>query len=71
VLVEIDHGGELVTRYGYSKKVNVKISDVVMKGQSIAVMGSTGRSTGPHVHYEVIHKSKQQAPLRYVYRKSS
>ncbi|MFT5839003.1 MAG: murein DD-endopeptidase MepM/ murein hydrolase activator NlpD [Flavobacteriales bacterium] len=70
-LVEIDHGGGLVTRYGHNKKVNVKIGDVVTKGQSIAVMGNTGRSTGAHVHYEVIHKGKQQDPLPYVYRKSS
>jgi hypothetical protein len=70
-LVEIDHGGGLVTRYGHNKQVNVKIGDVVTKGQSIAVMGSTGRSTGPHVHYEVIHHGQQQDPLPYVYRKSS
>jgi murein DD-endopeptidase MepM/ murein hydrolase activator NlpD len=70
-LVEIDHGGDLVTRYGHNKKVNVKVGNVVTKGQSIAVMGSTGRSTGPHVHYEVIHRGKQQDPLPYVYRKSS
>ena len=70
-LVEIDHGGGLVTRYGHNKKVNVKIGDVVTKGQSIAVMGSTGRSTGPHVHYEVILKGKPQDPLPYVYRKGS
>jgi murein DD-endopeptidase MepM/ murein hydrolase activator NlpD len=70
-LVEIDHGGGLTTRYGHNKEVNVKIGDVVTKGQSIAVMGNTGRSTGAHVHYEVIHKGKQQDPLPYVYRKSS
>jgi hypothetical protein len=70
-LVEIDHGGDLVTLYGHNKKVNVKVGNVVTKGQSIAMMGSTGRSTGPHVHYEVIHKGKQQDPLPYVYRKSS
>ena len=70
-LVEIDHGGGLVTRYGHNKELNVKIGDVVTKGQSIAVMGNTGRSTGAHVHYEVVHKGKQQDPLPYVYRKSS
>ena len=70
-LVEIDHGGGFVTRYGHNKKVNVKIGDVVTKGQSIAVMGSTGRSTGPHVHYEVLLKGKPQDPLPYVYRKGS
>lgn len=70
-LVEIDHGNGLVTRYGHNKELNVKIGDVVTKGQSIAVMGNTGRSTGAHVHYEVIKKGKQQDPLPYVYRKSS
>jgi murein DD-endopeptidase MepM/ murein hydrolase activator NlpD len=70
-LVEIDHGGGLVTRYGHNKKINVKIGDVVTKGQNIAVMGNTGRSTGAHVHYEVIHKGKRQDPLPYVYRKST
>ena len=70
-LVEIDHGDGLVTRYGHNKELNVKIGDVVTKGQSVAVMGNTGRSTGAHVHYEVIRKGKQQDPLPYVYRKSS
>jgi murein DD-endopeptidase MepM/ murein hydrolase activator NlpD len=70
-LVEIDHGDGLVTRYGHNKEVNVKIGDVVTKGQTIAEMGNTGRSTGAHVHYEVIRKGKQQDPLPYVYRKSS
>jgi murein DD-endopeptidase MepM/ murein hydrolase activator NlpD len=70
-LVEIDHGDGLVTRYGHNKELNVKIGDVVTKGQTIAEMGNTGRSTGAHVHYEVIRKGKQQDPLPYVYRKSS
>ncbi|WP_299080824.1 M23 family metallopeptidase [uncultured Paraglaciecola sp.] len=70
-LVEIDHGDGLVTRYGHNKGINVKIGDVVTKGQHIAVMGNTGRSTGAHVHYEVIRKGKQQDPLPYVYRKRS
>jgi murein DD-endopeptidase MepM/ murein hydrolase activator NlpD len=70
-LVEIDHGNGLVTRYGHNKELNVKIGDVVTKGQSVAVMGNTGRSTGAHVHYEVIQKGKKQDPLPYVYRKSS
>ena len=70
-LVEIDHGDGLVTRYGHNRAVNVKIGDVVTKGQAIAELGNTGRSTGAHVHYEVIHKGKQQDPLPYVYRKSS
>lgn len=67
-LVEIDHGDGLVTRYGHSKQLNVRIGDVVTKGQHIASMGSTGRSTGVHVHYEVLRKGKQQDPLPFVYR---
>ncbi|WP_133470116.1 M23 family metallopeptidase [Paraglaciecola marina] len=68
-LVEINHGNGLTTRYGHNKSLNVKIGDVVTKGQNIAVMGNTGRSTGAHVHYEVIRKGKQLDPLPFVYRK--
>lgn len=68
-LVEIDHGDGLVTRYGHNKELSVKIGDVVTRGQAIAKMGSTGRSTGAHVHYEVLKDGKQQDPLPYVYRK--
>ncbi|KXI30916.1 M23 family metallopeptidase [Paraglaciecola hydrolytica] len=68
LLVEIDHGEGLVTRYGHSKQLNVKIGDVVTKGQQIAYMGNTGRSTGAHVHYEVLRKGQQLDPLPYVYR---
>ncbi|GAC15594.1 M23 family metallopeptidase [Aliiglaciecola lipolytica] len=68
-LVEIDHGNGIVTRYGHNKALSVKIGDVVTKGQEIALMGSTGRSTGAHVHYEVIKNGKQLDPLPFVYRK--
>jgi murein DD-endopeptidase MepM/ murein hydrolase activator NlpD len=67
-LVQIDHGNGLVTRYAHNKQVNVKIGDVVTKGQSIALMGNTGRSTGAHVHYEVINKGQPQDPLPFVHR---
>ena len=67
-LVEIDHGDGLATRYGHNKQLNVKIGDVVTKGQNIALMGNTGRSTGAHVHYEVLRKGKQLDPLPFVYR---
>lgn len=67
-LVEIEHGDGFVTRYGHNKSLHVKIGDVVTKGQKIAAMGSTGRSTGAHVHYEVLRHGKQVDPLKYVYR---
>lgn len=68
-LVEIDHGDGIVTRYGHNKSIEVDVGDLVTKGQIIGKMGSTGRSTGPHVHYEVIKRGKQIDPLPYVYRK--
>ncbi|MCE9680285.1 peptidoglycan DD-metalloendopeptidase family protein [Shewanella sp. AS1] len=69
-LVEIDHGNGLRTRYGHNKSLSVAVGDVVAKGQSIAKMGSTGRSTGPHVHYEVLRDGQQIDPQKYVYRKA-
>ncbi|TRX52710.1 M23 family metallopeptidase [Thalassomonas sp. M1454] len=69
-LIEIDHGTGYKTRYGHNKALLVKVGDVVSKGQVIALMGSTGRSTGPHVHYEILKDDKQINPIKYVYRKS-
>ena len=69
-LVEINHGDGLKTRYGHNKKLLVHVGDIVTKGQVIAKMGSTGRSTGPHVHYEILHNNKQINPLKFVYRKA-
>ncbi|WNC68060.1 M23 family metallopeptidase [Thalassotalea nanhaiensis] len=68
-LVEIDHGTGYKTRYAHNKTHLVKVGDVVSKGQAIAKMGSTGRSTGPHVHYEILRNDKQINPTKYVYRK--
>ncbi len=65
-LVEINHGNGYVTRYGHNKKILVKVGDTVKKGQTIAMMGSTGRSTGPHVHFEVHKNGRVVDPIRYV-----
>jgi len=69
-LVEVNHGGGYVTRYGHAKELLVKVGDVIDKGQTIALMGNTGRSTGPHVHFEVLRAGNPVDPLRYVNRKS-
>lgn len=70
-LVEIDHGDGLITRYGHCKTVEVKVGDVVQKGQVVALMGSTGRSTGPHVHFEVLHNGRSKDPVKYIARSSN
>jgi murein DD-endopeptidase MepM/ murein hydrolase activator NlpD len=65
-LVEVTHGNGYVTRYGHNKKLLVAVGDTVKKGQQIAVLGSTGRSTGPHVHFEVVHNGQQVNPSKYI-----
>lgn len=69
-LVQIDHGDGLVTRYAHAKTIQVEVGDVVQKGQVVALMGSTGRSTGPHVHFEVIRNGKSENPVKYIQRAS-
>jgi len=68
LLVEVDHGGGLKTRYAHAKEILVSVGAVVTKGQTVALMGNTGRSTGPHVHYEVLSKERQVNPRKYIYR---
>lgn len=64
--VEVDHGNGLVTRYAHHSKNFVKVGDVVTAGQALAQTGTTGRSTGTHLHFEVIKNGKFQNPLDYV-----
>ncbi len=65
-LVEINHGNGYATRYGHNKEILVRVGDTVKKGQDIATMGSTGRSTGPHVHFEVLLDGRAVNPTRYI-----
>jgi murein DD-endopeptidase MepM/ murein hydrolase activator NlpD len=65
-LVEITHGNGYVTRYGHNERNLVRVGDTVRKGQQIARMGSTGRSTGPHVHFEVLRNGKAVNPAKYL-----
>jgi murein DD-endopeptidase MepM/ murein hydrolase activator NlpD len=64
-VVELDHGDGLVSRYAHLSVINVKLDQVVKKGNPIALVGSTGRSTGPHLHLEVLKNGKQQNPAQY------
>lgn len=66
--VEISHGDNYVTRYAHNKEILVKTGDVVRKGDTIALMGSTGRATGSHLHYEVYKNGRSVDPSSYVAR---
>jgi len=68
-LVEINHGNSYITRYGHNKENLVEVGDTVKKGQKISLMGSTGRSTGPHVHFEVLKNGRQINPQKFVQRR--
>lgn len=65
-LVEIDHGYGWVTKYGHNSRLLVKKGDKVKKGQVIAYMGSTGRSTGPHLHFSLLKAGDTQDPQVYL-----
>ena len=61
-MLEIDHGNGLTTRYGHLSKIDVSVGDTITKGQLVAYIGSTGRSTGPHLHYELRLNDKSINP---------
>jgi murein DD-endopeptidase MepM/ murein hydrolase activator NlpD len=65
-MVEIDHGNDLITRYAHASKVFVKQGDVIKRGQKIAAVGTTGRSTGPHLHFEVLVQGVPQDPHKFL-----
>ncbi len=65
-LIEIDHGNGLTTRYGHLSKIGVKEGDLVQRGRLIGLIGSTGRSTGPHLHYELRLDDKAINPRRFL-----
>jgi len=67
-MIEIDHGNGYQSRYAHNKKLVVKLGDRIKKGQAIALMGSTGRSTGPHVHFEILRDGKTVNPANFVKR---
>ena len=69
LMVEITHGDGYVTRYGHHSEVLVAVGDVVKPRQVIGKMGSSGRSTGPHVHFEVLKNGRHVDPTRYVARR--
>jgi len=65
-MIDIDHGNDFTTRYAHASKLLVKEGDLVQRGAVIAKSGSTGRSTGPHVHFEVRYKGVAQNPNRFL-----
>jgi len=66
LMLEIDHGNGLMTRYGHTSKILVKPGDLIKRGQVVAHVGTTGRSTGPHLHFEVLVDGVPQDPQKFL-----
>ena len=65
-MVEVTHGGGYVTRYAHNSKNLVDVGDEVKKGQIVALMGESGRATGPNLHFEVLQNGKRVNPVRFI-----
>ena len=65
-LIELDHGNGLVTRYAHNSKVLVKVGDIIKRGQVISEVGTSGRSTGAHLHFEVLVDEVPQDPAKFL-----
>ncbi len=65
-MLEVDHGNQLITRYAHASRTLVKQGDIVRRGQKIAEVGTTGRSTGPHLHFEVLVQGVFQDPQKFL-----
>lgn len=65
-VLEIDHGNDLVTRYAHCSRIGVRVGDIVKRGQYVADIGTSGRSTGAHLHFEVLLKGRAQNPNKFL-----
>ena len=70
-IVKVEHGSGLETRYAHASKLLVKVGERVIKGQAVALVGSTGRSTGPHLHYEIRFNGNSLDPRQYLQNRAS
>lgn len=70
-MVELDHGKGIITRYAHASRLLVKVGQVVRRGDKIAEVGSTGRSTGNHLHFEVRYQGVAQNPVRFLQKSAS